>query len=53
MDDYNRATTALVSTNNTVNIPCSKSAKKNEIIATIPTSQKHQLGRLDTNLFQN
>ena len=37
MDDYNRASTALVSTNNTVNLPCSASNTKNEIIVTIPT----------------
>ena len=40
MDEYNRATTALVSSNNTINIPCSRSANKNEIIATIPVSQR-------------
>ena len=40
MDEYNRASTALVSNNNTVNIPCSKSVTKNEIVATIPTSQR-------------
>ena len=39
MDEYNRASTALVSINNTVNIPCSRSITKNEIIATIPISQ--------------
>ena len=40
MDEYNRASTALVSNNNTVNIPCSRSVNKNEIIATIPVSQR-------------
>ena len=40
MDEYNRASTALVSNNNTVNVPCSRSITKNEIIATIPVSQR-------------
>lgn len=40
MDEYNRASTALVSNNNTLNIPCSRSVNKNEIIATIPVSQR-------------
>jgi hypothetical protein len=40
MDDYNRSSTALVSNNNTVNIPCSRAVNKNEIIATIPISQR-------------
>ena len=40
MDEYNRASTALVSNNNTVNIPCRNSNTLNKIIATIPTSQR-------------
>ena len=40
MDEFNRASTALVSQNNTVNIPCSASDTKNGIRVTIPTSQK-------------
>jgi len=39
MDDYNRATTALVSTLNNVHVPCSKSAYKNSIQVTIPYTQ--------------
>jgi len=40
MDDFNRSTTALVSPNNTVHIPCSASDSKNSIQVTIPTAQK-------------
>lgn len=40
MDSFNRASTALVSKNNTVNIPCSNSITKNEIIITIPVTQR-------------
>ena len=40
MDSFNRASTALVSTNNTVNIPCSASTTKNEILVSIPISQR-------------
>jgi hypothetical protein len=40
MDDFNRSTTALVSPNNTVHIPCSASDNKNSIQVTIPTAQK-------------
>ena len=40
MDEYNRSSTALVSNNNTVNIPCRNSETLNKIIATIPTSQR-------------
>lgn len=40
MDDFNRASTALVSPNNTVNIPCSASDTKNGIQVVIPTSQR-------------
>ena len=40
MDDFNRSSTALVSTNNTVNVPCSASTTKNEINVTIPPSQR-------------
>jgi len=39
MDDFNRSTTALVSPNNTVNVPCSASDTKNSIRVTIPTTQ--------------
>ena len=39
MDDFNRATTALVSPNNTVRIPCSESVNQNKIKVTIPTTQ--------------
>jgi hypothetical protein len=40
MDDFNRSTTALVSPNNTVHVPCSASNSKNSIQVTIPTAQK-------------
>lgn len=40
MDEFNRATTALVSPNNTVHVPCSASATRNQIQVTIPTQQK-------------
>jgi hypothetical protein len=40
MDDFNRSTTALVSPNNTVYIPCSASDAQNSIQVTIPTTQK-------------
>ena len=36
MDDYNRATTALVSQFNTISIPCHASDQKNRIEVTIP-----------------
>ena len=39
MDEFGRSSTGLVSDNNTVSIPCSKSASKNYIKATIPTTQ--------------
>ena len=39
MDDFNRASTALVSLNNTVNIPCADSDQQNKIRATIPIQQ--------------
>jgi len=39
MDDYNRASTALVSPFNNVHVPCSSSLSKNKIQATIPPSQ--------------
>lgn len=39
MDEYNRATTALVSTNNSVQVPCSNSIFKNSIQFNIPPSQ--------------
>ena len=40
MDDFNRASTALVSPNNTVHIPCGLSASKNSIYVNIPIQQK-------------
>ena len=39
MDEFNRASTALVSQNNTVHVPCAESTSKNFIQATIPTTQ--------------
>lgn len=39
MDEFNRSSTALVSPNNTVHIPCAYSANKNSIYAWIPPSQ--------------
>ena len=39
MDDFNRATTALVSPNNTVHVPCGNSSTKNYIKVTIPSTQ--------------
>lgn len=39
MDEYNRSTTALVSPNNTVHVPCSDSSTQNIIDVTIPTTQ--------------
>lgn len=39
MDEYNRATTALVSPNNTEYVPCSYSPNQNSIQVTIPPSQ--------------
>ena len=39
MDEFNRATTALTSPNNTVKIPSEKSISKNKIKVTIPVSQ--------------
>ena len=40
MDDFSRATTALVSERNTEHVACGISDKKNSIKVTIPTSQK-------------
>jgi len=40
MDEFNRATTALVSPNNTEHVPCRFSINKNSIKVTIPTSQR-------------
>jgi hypothetical protein len=40
MDEFNRSTTALVSPNNTIHIPCSASDNKNSIQVTIPAQQK-------------
>ena len=39
MDEFNRATTALVSSNNTVHVGCSNSSSKNKIRVTIPPQQ--------------
>jgi len=39
MDDYNRATTALVGIFNNVHVPCSRSSFKNSIQVTIPSTQ--------------
>ena len=39
MDEYNRATTALVSPNNTEHIPCGLSSYQNSIQVTIPPTQ--------------
>jgi len=39
MDDFNRATTALVSPNNTVYVPCGNSNLKNSIQVNIPITQ--------------
>jgi hypothetical protein len=39
MDEFNRSTTALVSLNNTVNIPCSASTTQNSIQVNIPSAQ--------------
>ena len=39
MDEFNRASTALVSNNNTVHVPCSYSNQKNSIWVTIPITQ--------------
>ncbi len=39
MDEFNRATSAQVSLNNTVHIPCSQSEFKNSIQVTIPPAQ--------------
>ena len=40
MDEFNRATTALVSPMNTVSVPCANSPLKNSIQVTIPISQR-------------
>lgn len=40
MDEFNRATTALVSTNNAEYIPCAYSANKNSIQVIIPPTQR-------------
>lgn len=39
MDEFNRATTALVSPNNTEHVPCGLSSYKNSIQVTIPATQ--------------
>ena len=40
LDEYARASTALVSPNNTIHIPCENSATKNFIQVTIPSTMK-------------
>jgi len=40
MDEFNRASTALVSPNNAVHVSCGLSANKNSIQVTIPVTQK-------------
>ncbi len=40
MDEFNRSSTALVSSNNTVYVPCTASDKRNQIIVNIPPTQK-------------
>jgi hypothetical protein len=40
MDEFNRATTALVSPHNTVHVPCGNSDTQNSIQVTIPISQR-------------
>ena len=40
MDEFNRASTALVSPNNTEHVPCGLSSYKNSIRVTIPATQK-------------
>ena len=40
MDEFNRASTALVSPNNAIHIPCGLSANQNSIQVTIPTTQR-------------
>jgi len=40
MDEFNRATTSLVSPNNAVHIPCGFSPNKNSIQVTIPVTQR-------------
>lgn len=40
MDEFGRSSTALVSPNNTVHVPCSASDTKNSIRVTIPPTQK-------------
>jgi hypothetical protein len=39
MDDFNRSTTALVSPNNAIHVPCGQSSFQNYIKATIPPTQ--------------
>ena len=40
MDEFNRSSTALVSSSNTVYVPCTNSDKRNQIVINIPPSQK-------------
>lgn len=40
MDEFNRATTALVSPNNTEHVPCGYSSTQNSIFVSIPISQR-------------
>ena len=39
MDNFNRASTALVSPNNTIQVPCANSINKNELQVTVPVTQ--------------
>ena len=39
MDEYGRSTTTLVSTQNSLDVPCSESSETNKIRATIPSTQ--------------
>ena len=39
MDDYGRSSTALVSNNNSLHVPCSVSDKRNKIQVTVPSRQ--------------
>ena len=43
MDEFNRSSTALVSKNNTINVPCGNAKYKNYIQVTIPSSPLPQI----------
>lgn len=40
MDEFNRSTTALVSPDNTINVPCGNSDTQNKLQVTIPVNQR-------------